>query len=112
MTALIVAAIIGAPIGYTDDTVIRSIRRIDLRYVAVRPHRARLMRIAACESGRRWHIATGNGFYGGLQFTLSSWHAAGGSGYPHHHTRLEQLYRAVRLMRLQGWGAWPVCAYV
>jgi len=75
----------------------------------VRPYRATFLRIASCESGRRWHINTGNGFYGGLQFTLSSWRAVGGSGYPHHASRLEQMYRGVRLMRIQGWGAWPNC---
>ena len=76
----------------------------------VRPYRARLRRMAWCESTGRWHISTGNGYYGGLQFSLSSWRAVGGSGYPHHATRLEQMYRAVRLSRLQGWGAWPNCA--
>jgi hypothetical protein len=68
-----------------------------------------LTRIARCESGLRWKINTGNGFYGGLQFTLPSWRAVGGSGYPHRASPLEQKYRAVRLSRLQGWGAWPVC---
>jgi hypothetical protein len=77
----------------------------------VAPHNAYLTRIARCESELRWHISTGNGFYGGLQFTLRSWQAAGGSGYPHHATPLEQKYRAVRLSRLQGWGAWPVCRW-
>lgn len=81
-----------------------------LKRQVVAPHRGWLLRVASCESGRRWHIATGNGFYGGLQFTLSSWHAVGGRGYPHHHGRLEQMYRAVKLLRLQGPGAWPVCS--
>jgi hypothetical protein len=83
----------------------------DHRVAVVRPYRARFERIAACESTSRWHIATGNGFYGGLQFTLGSWHAVGGRGYPHWHTRLEQMYRAVLLERQQGWNAWPVCAW-
>ena len=76
----------------------------------VAPVHGYLRSIASCESGRRWHIATGNGFYGGLQFTLSSWRAVGGQGYPHHASPLEQKYRAVLLSRLQGWGAWPVCS--
>lgn len=75
----------------------------------IRPYRAWLERTARCESGGRWHIATGNGFYGGLQFTLQSWRAVGGRGYPHQATKLEQMYRAVRLLHLQGRGAWPVC---
>src|ERR1044072_5028960 len=77
----------------------------------VAPLDAYLTRIARCESGLRWHLSTGNGFFGGLQFTLPSWAAVGGSGYPHHATPLEQKYRAVRLSRLQGWGAWPVCRW-
>jgi len=84
---------------------------VDHRVGVVRPYRAHLDQIAACESGSRWHIATGNGFYGGLQFTLSSWRAVGGRGYPHWWSRLEQMYRAVLLERRQGWGAWPVCAW-
>jgi len=75
----------------------------------VRPYRPWLARVASCESGGRWHIATGNGFYGGVQFTASSWRAVGGRGLPHWASRLEQSYRAVRLLHLQGAGAWPVC---
>lgn len=65
--------------------------------------------IAECESGGNWQISTGNGFYGGIQFTLSSWYGVGGRGYPHYAVKLEQIYRGVLLMRRQGWGAWPVC---
>lgn len=67
-------------------------------------------RLAECESGGRWHINTGNGYYGGLQFSLSSWRAVGGSGYPHRATKAEQIRRAERLLDLQGWGAWPACS--
>lgn len=77
----------------------------------VAPYSARLDRMAQCESGGRWNIATGNGFYGGLQFTLNSWWAVGGRGMPNLASILEQKYRAVKLMFAQGWGAWPVCAY-
>ncbi|MFJ3313580.1 resuscitation-promoting factor Rpf [Micrococcus endophyticus] len=66
--------------------------------------------IAFCESTNRWDINTGNGFYGGLQFTLSSWQAVGGQGYPHHASKAEQIKRAEMLQDLQGWGAWPKCA--
>lgn len=65
--------------------------------------------IAACESGGNWAINTGNGFYGGLQFTLSSWAAVGGSGYPNEASRDEQIARAQILQSRQGWGAWPAC---
>lgn len=67
-------------------------------------------RLAQCESGGNWAINTGNGFYGGLQFTLSSWQAAGGSGYPNQASREEQIARAKILQSRQGWGAWPACA--
>lgn len=75
----------------------------------VRPHLGWLLQTAGCESGRRWHIATGNGFYGGLQFTLRTWWGVGGHGMPHHASRLEQLYRGALLLHTQGPGAWPVC---
>lgn len=67
-------------------------------------------RLAECESGGNWAINTGNGYYGGLQFTLSSWSAVGGSGYPHQASREEQILRGQRLQALQGWGAWPACS--
>lgn len=67
--------------------------------------------IAECESHGNWGISTGNGYYGGIQFALRSWQAVGGRGYPHHASKLEQIYRGVRLMRLQGWNAWPRCRY-
>ncbi len=66
-------------------------------------------RLAQCEAGGNWSINTGNGFYGGLQFTLSSWRAAGGTGYPHQASREEQILRGERLLAMQGWGAWPAC---
>lgn len=66
--------------------------------------------IARCESGGNWAINTGNGYYGGLQFTLSSWRAVGGSGYPNEASPAEQIARAQMLQARQGWGAWPVCS--
>lgn len=66
--------------------------------------------IAQCESSGDWSIDTGNGFYGGLQFTLSSWRAVGGTGYPNQASRDEQIMRAELLQAQQGWGAWPVCS--
>jgi LysM repeat protein len=66
--------------------------------------------LAQCESGGNWSINTGNGYYGGLQFSLSSWQAVGGTGYPHEHSREEQIRRGEMLQARQGWGAWPSCA--
>ena len=67
-------------------------------------------RLAQCESGGNWSINTGNGYYGGLQFSLQSWRAVGGSGYPHNHSREEQIRRGEKLQAIQGWGAWPACS--
>jgi hypothetical protein len=67
-------------------------------------------KLARCESGGNWHINTGNGFYGGLQFTLSTWHAYGGSGMPNKHSRSDQITVARRVQNSQGWGAWPACS--
>lgn len=66
-------------------------------------------KLAQCEAGGNWSINTGNGYYGGLQFTLSSWRAAGGSGYPNLASREEQIARGKILQSRQGWGAWPAC---
>lgn len=66
-------------------------------------------KIAQCESGGNWSISTGNGFYGGLQFTLSTWHAYGGSGMPNHASRNQQIAIGKKVQAGQGWGAWPAC---
>ena len=66
--------------------------------------------LAACESGGNWAANTGNGYYGGLQFSLSSWRAIGGSGYPHEASASTQIAMGQRLQASQGWGAWPGCA--
>jgi hypothetical protein len=65
--------------------------------------------VAACESGGNWSTATGNGYYGGLQFTMSTWRANGGSGSPHQASRDEQIRVANNVLKSQGIRAWPVC---
>jgi len=65
--------------------------------------------VARCESGGNWAINTGNGYYGGLQFTMGTWHANGGAGSPHTASREEQIRVAENVLRTQGIGAWPVC---
>ena len=67
-------------------------------------------RLAQCESSGNWSINTGNGYYGGLQFSQSSWNAAGGSGNPANASREEQIRVAENLRSTQGWGAWPSCS--
>ncbi len=67
-------------------------------------------RIAQCESGGNWHINTGNGYYGGLQFSLGTWRAYGGTGYPHQHSREQQIAIAEKVRAASGgYGAWPHC---
>jgi LysM repeat protein len=65
--------------------------------------------IAQCESGGNWAINTGNGYYGGLQFSASTWRAYGGSGMPNNASRSEQIRIAEKVLAGQGIGAWPVC---
>ena len=67
-------------------------------------------KLAQCESGGNWSINTGNGYYGGLQFSLSTWRAYGGSGYPHKASREEQIRIAKKLQAAAGWGSWPACS--
>lgn len=65
--------------------------------------------IAQCESDGNWSINTGNGYYGGLQFSLATWRGYGGSGMPHNASRSEQIRIAEKVLDGQGIGAWPVC---
>ena len=68
--------------------------------------------IAACESGGNWSANTGNGFYGGLQFTEQTWLAYGGGQYASSAnlaTEAQQIAVAQRVLAGQGIGAWPVC---
>jgi len=65
--------------------------------------------IAQCESGGNWSINTGNGYYGGLQFSPTTWRANGGTGSASDASRTEQIRVAENVLRTQGIGAWPVC---
>jgi LysM repeat protein len=67
-------------------------------------------RVAACESGGNWHTNTGNGYYGGLQFSLATWHGYGGAGNPADASKSTQIAIAEKVLAGQGWGAWPVCS--
>lgn len=96
----------------------RRARRHRARVAAVAAARARAARraggwrwpwscIAKYESGGNPAENTGNGFYGGLQFTMSTWRAYGGSGNPADASIAEQEAVAQRVLAAQGWGAWP-----
>lgn len=68
-------------------------------------------RLAQCESGGNWAINTGNGYYGGLQFSLGTWQAYGGTGLPSNASRETQIAIATKLRDASGgYGAWPGCA--
>lgn len=70
-------------------------------------------KVAACESTNDWNINTGNGYYGGLQFTQSTWEAYGGTRYAPRAdlaTRDQQIAVAEKVLDGQGPGAWPVCS--
>lgn len=70
-------------------------------------------RLAFCESTNRWHINSGNGFFGGLQITRETWREFGGHGYavrPDLASRVQQIAVAERILVVQGWQAWPVCS--
>jgi hypothetical protein len=70
-------------------------------------------RLAQCESSGNWHANTGNGYYGGLQFSHRTWTAFGGKNYAgtaNKATRLQQITIAEKVLRVQGWKAWPTCS--
>lgn len=73
------------------------------------PGQAGWERVAACETGGNWSTNTGNGYYGGLQFSLSTWRSVGGAGVPSQNSKAEQMRRANILKARAGLGQWPRC---
>ncbi|HWA66312.1 MAG TPA: transglycosylase family protein [Mycobacteriales bacterium] len=70
-------------------------------------------RVAQCESGGNWHINTGNGYYGGLQFAATTWSSFDGPGYAPRAdlaSREQQIDIANKVLAAEGWNAWPVCS--
>ena len=68
--------------------------------------------VAQCESGGNWSINTGNGYFGGLQFSPSTWSAYGGGAYASRADLASvaaQIAVAERVLVGQGIGAWPSC---
>ncbi|MDJ0380617.1 transglycosylase family protein [Streptomyces sp. G-G2] len=68
--------------------------------------------VAACESGGNWSINTGNGYYGGVQFSSSTWAAYGGKAYAaqaNQASKSQQIAIAEKVLKGQGKGAWPSC---
>lgn len=72
-------------------------------------------RLAQCESTGNWHINTGNGFYGGVQFTQQTWAGFGGTQFAPRAdlaSKSQQIAIAERVLNVQGPGAWPHCSVV
>ncbi|MGH3816063.1 MAG: transglycosylase family protein [Pseudonocardiaceae bacterium] len=70
-------------------------------------------RLAQCESSGNWRANTGNGYYGGLQFSPRTWTAFGGGAYArtaNNATRTQQIAIAEKVLNAQGWKAWPTCS--
>src|SRR5215467_6423736 len=101
--------IVGAALAGTTGTVVALLS-------GVTPAQAAIIstwdKVAACESGGNWAINTGNGYYGGLQFSASTWAAYGGRSFASQAnlaTKAAQITVAERVLTSQGAGAWPVC---
>jgi hypothetical protein len=92
---------------YANAVVVNYLRRVVAAQAI--PYEANWDRVAACESGGNWAINTGNGYYGGVQFSLATWRSVGGSGYPHENSKRTQVVMAERLRIRSGLGQWPVC---
>lgn len=68
------------------------------------------LKVAECESHQNWQDNTGNGYYGGLQFSLGAWASVGGGGKPSDASKSEQIDRGKMLQKIRGWGAWGGCS--
>jgi hypothetical protein len=66
--------------------------------------------LAQCEASGNWAANTGNGYYGGLQFTQQTWKGYGGQGNPANASREQQIAVAERVLAGQGPNAWPSCS--
>ena len=94
--AVAAAIALGAPVALAGNAEAASMAKWD--------------RIAQCESGSNWATNTGNGYYGGLQFSPRTWKAFGGTGMPHRASKGQQIAVAERVLAVQGWKAWPACS--
>ncbi|MDE2588507.1 MAG: transglycosylase family protein [Patescibacteria group bacterium] len=66
--------------------------------------------LATCESNNHWDDDTGNGYYGGLQFSLSAWVSVGGIGKPSDASRDDQIAKGKLLQARRGWSPWGACS--
>lgn len=68
------------------------------------------LKLAECESHQNWNADTGNGYYGGLQFSQGAWNSVGGVGLPSHSSKEEQIIRGKMLQNARGWSPWGGCS--
>ena len=73
------------------------------------PSGSQLYALRMCESGGRYNINSGNGYYGAYQFSLSTWRGLGFGGYPHQASPATQDAAVRKLYAQRGWSPWPVC---
>lgn len=102
-----------AAIAAAPQALQQSPQRVSYHPAGVTPSGSVWDRLAACESGGNWSINTGNGFYGGLQFTSGTWLGNGGGAYAPRAdlaTRDQQIAIASKVQAARGWSPWPACA--
>ena len=88
------------------DVVRKPIAQVESHGTSTTPSDSVWDKIAQCESGGNWSINTGNGYYGGLQFSAATWRSVGGPGLPHQQSREVQIKYAKILQARSGWGQW------
>jgi Transglycosylase-like domain len=91
------------------------VRRAERPLSATVPHYEAFTCIAEHESGGRWDISTGNGYYGGLQMDrqFQQTYAPGlyrVKGTADNWTREEQMRAAARAVRSRGFSPWSTTA--
>lgn len=97
---LVAGTVLAAPLGLTAGT-------------ASAASQEKWEQVAECESDQNWDANTGNGYYGGLQFSDETWDSYGGEEYASRAdlaSKQEQIVVAERVLDEQGWDAWPNCA--
>jgi Transglycosylase-like domain len=101
-----------APVGAAaaNPTVAHHPAAANHHHKAQRVMNHKLRRLRQCESGGRYHINTGNGYYGAYQFAASTWHSLGYHGLPNQAKASRQDAAAKKLHASQGWHPWPVCS--
>ena len=93
-----------------SSVLVKPIGQIESHGTSTTPPDSVWDKIAKCESGGNWSINTGNGYYGGLQFSAATWRSVGGPGLPHQNSREVQIKYAKILQARSGWGQWG-CAH-